>query len=482
MDDGIKNPKVFISYCWDGQSRQDQMERLVQRLAADGIGSVIDLYDLQEGDDKYHFMEKMVTDKTVSHVLVICDKKYSDKANERKAGVGTESQIISQEIYSKVSQSKFIPLIYELDESNEVCTPVFFKSRIYLDFSSPEKENANWERLVRRLYGKPELVKPELGQRPAYLDIKDTKNTYGMDAKLKTLKSALLSDKAGISIYRDEFLDSCFKFVDSLRVRVAPAKDEDFAQRVIDDFKQLVMARNLLVDWCLLEAKYNKDDFSESLLYTLERLMELSSRPADMNPWNDVYFHAHRAFAYECFLYIIAALIKCENYQVAHEVFTSHYKLPETSSYNNMDFCGFEEFYYQSDFLQEKLSPPGSRLSSTIAELMKINANRDDLTFNDIIQADLISQMFTFIKSGGLWYPQTLNYASFSPKFNFFIRAAQHKSFVKLLTLTGFNNKDELKESIMKGIALQGNRNFGGAFRIATYPDMLNMENWDTLK
>ncbi len=139
MDDGIKNPKVFISYSWDGQSRKDKMEELVQRLAADGIDSVIDLYDLKEGDDKFHYMEKMVTDKTVSHVLVICDKKYSDKANERKAGVGTESQIISQEIYSKVSQSKFLPLIYELDENNEVCTPVFLKVVFILIFQAQKK-------------------------------------------------------------------------------------------------------------------------------------------------------------------------------------------------------------------------------------------------------------------------------------------------------------------------------------------------------
>ncbi|WP_337149560.1 toll/interleukin-1 receptor domain-containing protein [Serratia bockelmannii] len=482
MKNGINNPKVFISYCWDGQYRQEQIEGLVQRLAADGIDSIVDLYDLKEGDDKYHFMEKMVTDDTVSHVLVICDKKYSDKANARRAGVGTESQIISQEIYSKVSQSKFIPLIYELDDNNEPCTPIFLKSRIYLDFSSPEKENSNWERLVRLLYGQPELVKPALGQKPAYLNMKETKNTYGMEAKLRTLKSALLSDKAGITLYRDDFLNSCFLFVDALRVRVSPTKEEDFAQKIIDDFKQLVMVRNLLVDWCLLEARYNKSDFSESLLSTLEKLMELSSRPAEMNSWNDVYFHAHRAFTYESFLYIVAALIRCDNFSVAHDIFTSHYKLPDTSSYHNVDFCGFEELYFQSDFLNDKLAPPGRRLNSTMAELMKINADRDDLNFSDIMQADLISTMFTFIKPGGFWYPQTLNYASYPAKFPFFIRAAQHKNFKKLLTLTGFESKDKLKESIMKGITLLDNRGFGIGFRNTSYPNMLNIDNWDTIK
>ena len=60
---------------------------------------MLDVYDLKEGHDKYAFLEKMVTDPEVSHVLVICDKAYEEKANARNAGVGTESQIISKEVY-----------------------------------------------------------------------------------------------------------------------------------------------------------------------------------------------------------------------------------------------------------------------------------------------------------------------------------------------------------------------------------------------
>jgi hypothetical protein len=50
---------------------------------------------LKEGHDKYVFMEKMVTDPSVTHVPVICDRIYAEKADARKAGVGTESQIMS---------------------------------------------------------------------------------------------------------------------------------------------------------------------------------------------------------------------------------------------------------------------------------------------------------------------------------------------------------------------------------------------------
>src|ERR1700676_816899 len=106
-------PKVFISYSWTSQSHQEFVISCAERLIADEVDVVLDVYELKEGHDKYAFMERMVTDKSVTHVLVFCDKVYAEKADARKAGVGTESQIISKEIYEKVDQAKFIPLICE---------------------------------------------------------------------------------------------------------------------------------------------------------------------------------------------------------------------------------------------------------------------------------------------------------------------------------------------------------------------------------
>ncbi len=96
----------------------------------------MDIYELKEGHDKYAFMEKMVTDPTVTHVLVMCDKVYAQKADARKAGVGTETQIISKEVYDKVIQSKFIPIACELDENGEWYLPTFLGARIGIDFGS----------------------------------------------------------------------------------------------------------------------------------------------------------------------------------------------------------------------------------------------------------------------------------------------------------------------------------------------------------
>jgi hypothetical protein len=113
-------PKAFISYSWTSELHREMVRGWADRLMADGINIVLDQYDLKEGHDKYAFMEKMVTDASVTHVLVVCDKAYAEKADARKAGVGTESQIISQEVYNKVEQSKFIPILCEPSATGEL--------------------------------------------------------------------------------------------------------------------------------------------------------------------------------------------------------------------------------------------------------------------------------------------------------------------------------------------------------------------------
>jgi hypothetical protein len=136
-------PKVFISYSWSSSAHQLLVQHWAEQLVADGIDVVLDIYDLKEGHDKYAFMERMVTDESVTHVLMICDQKYSEKADARKSGVGTESQIISQEVYEKAEQLKFIPIVCEFDESGNPYLPTFLKSRIWINFSTPEAVNEN---------------------------------------------------------------------------------------------------------------------------------------------------------------------------------------------------------------------------------------------------------------------------------------------------------------------------------------------------
>lgn len=137
----VVQPKAFISYSWTDERHQQFVRDIAERLVADGVDVVLDLFDLREGHDKYAFMEKIVTDSQITHVLALCDKAYAEKANARKAGVGTESQILSKEVYDKVEQSKVVPIVCEFADDGTPTLPAFFRSRIWIDFSSDEAVN-----------------------------------------------------------------------------------------------------------------------------------------------------------------------------------------------------------------------------------------------------------------------------------------------------------------------------------------------------
>lgn len=477
------HPKVFISYSWSSPAHQQLVKTWADRLVADGVEVIFDLYDLKEGQDKYAFMERMVTDKAVTHALVICDKKYAEKANLRAAGVGTESQIISQEIYEKVDQSKFIPIVCEFDDEDNPQLPVFLKSRIWINFSSPEAENENWEQLIRLLYGKPQHIKPKLGKIPTYITSDVAEPASESLAKYKTLKHAILNDKKGIGAYRKDFLNSCISYADMLRVRVQP-NVSSMGEKVLEDAKKLKVIRDHLVDWVLLEsASASEEEFSETLIELLEKLRELKTRPAEVTSWNDNWFDAHAVFVYETFLYIVAALLKNKSYKILHEVYTTHYLLPGNEGRSHNPFDKFDSFYGTSDVLQHVLTPGNGRtyLSPT-AELLKRHADRSDLPFSDILQADLLTFLMSCLIDGTRWYPQTLYYASYGTQYPLFIKAAQHKSYAKLSIITGETNADKLRTKVKEGFARLRVKDwydfrFGDGFWV-----FLNMDNLDTLK
>ncbi|HFD6683474.1 TPA: SEFIR domain-containing protein [Providencia alcalifaciens] len=474
-------PKVFISYSWSGHQHQSMVKDWADRLLADGIDVKIDIYDLKEGDDKYAFMESMVTDDTVSHVLIICDSKYKEKADARHKGVGTETQIISGEIYRKVQQSKFIPIFCELDELNEPILPAFASARIGIDFSSPEKANKNWEQLLRLLYNKPRFTKPIRGKTPSFLNEEEDIPSGEIRAKYELLKQSILNDSKNIKLFRNDFILSCFDFADVLRVREQPNYDT-LPEDILNTVNKLKVVRNFLSDWLLLESEVNHStEFTESLITLLEQLRVLKSRPPELNSWNESWFEAHSIFVYELFLYIIASLMKTERYDLLHEIYTSNYLNPKTESFNGYDYDRFGVFYGYAEYVAPALSKE-MKFYSNAAEIIKRQADRGDLTFEHIVEAETITYMMAVINLFN-WHPGTLGYLNYMHRSPFFIRAAQHKNFQKLAVITGIQTTEELKKVIETNsesyLFNYSSRSYG---RSPVLKDILNLDKLDSIK
>lgn len=476
----ISHPKVFISYSWTSPGYQDRVRKWAESLINDGVEIVMDIFDLKEGHEKNSFMERMVSDQSVTHVLVISDKAYAEKSDARKAGVGTESQIISQEIYAKVGQSKFIPIVCEFTKDGEPYLPIFLRSRIWIDFSSDEKVALNWERLIRSLFGKPIHVKPQLGKPPTYITDSETRSPSPATMKFNVLKAAILGRKQGLSRYRRDFLDSSIAYADSLRTRKQP-DESSHAKKVLSDCKALKVVRDHITDWVLLESEAAPStEFTEALIRTLERLRELKSRPREIKAWSEHWFEAHALFAYETFLYIVAALLKTESFAALHEIYTTHYLIPKMDRSGDANFESFDSFYAYSRTLETILAPEGQRLHSPAAELVQRQADREDIPFSSIIEADMLTMLMALVSPEARWFPQTHYYASYECEYLFFLRSIQHKYFKNLATVTGIGDVVELRKVVIAGKERTGMERWTD-LRVNVL-SRIYFEKWDSIK
>lgn len=131
----LDKPKIFVSYSWNPPSNQKNVFELIRKLESDGINVVYDKKDLYPGQDMNYFMESKLASDEIDAIIIVCNRDYADKADNRSGGVGYESELILSEIRNKPMQTKYIPVVIEYDENGELPLPVFLKSRYCVDLS-----------------------------------------------------------------------------------------------------------------------------------------------------------------------------------------------------------------------------------------------------------------------------------------------------------------------------------------------------------
>jgi len=142
-------PKAFLSYSWDSPEHRFWVQHLASRLRKDGVETILDLWHLQPGRDKFVFMERAIID--ADFVLIICSTEYAEKANRRDGGVGYEAAIITPNLAGKVKQTKFIPVLRDGDWDQAL--PHWLKSRIGFDLRGAKYDEAQYRRLLGHLHG-----------------------------------------------------------------------------------------------------------------------------------------------------------------------------------------------------------------------------------------------------------------------------------------------------------------------------------------
>lgn len=158
-------PKVFISYSWTSQQYKDAVLDFATALINNHVNAILDQWDLKPGQDIYEFMESGIA--TSDKVLLLCDKEYKRKADDRKGGTGVETMIITPELFqsSGPHQNKFIPIY--MGERTE-CAPRYIQSRLGIDLTKNYEEG--FEQILHAVFDQPVKVKPKLGPPPVWFE------------------------------------------------------------------------------------------------------------------------------------------------------------------------------------------------------------------------------------------------------------------------------------------------------------------------
>lgn len=237
----IERKKIFISYSWDNQEHQEWVLNLAKDLMTKfGVDVILDQFELSAGKELTHFMETSITQ--AEKVLVILTPNYKIKAENRNSGVGFETSIISQEIFSSpISQIKFIPILRIGDV--KMSSPTHLKSKIYHKMTEDNEYLTKLYELSKIIYDKALVEKPKLGEVPNFEKnihtdpIIDIANELQSEEILNDQLNRLIDSSEGAKIFFDEI---------ALIFKSIKEKAEFYASTTYLDFKTLTNDRNYI--------------------------------------------------------------------------------------------------------------------------------------------------------------------------------------------------------------------------------------------
>lgn len=459
-----EHPKVFISYSWTSVEHEQFVMDLATSLRNHGVDAILDKWDLRPGQDKYVFMESMVVDTEVLKVLVICERKYQEKANNRAGGVGTESQIISQELYGKVKQTKFIPIVCEYDDDGQPCLPVFMKGLIYIDVSSEERYGEGLDQLLRLIYEQPFHQKPKLGGAPAFVSNDGTSYVKELGAAVRAIQEGKPNRQGLETLFVKGLL------VEINKLYVTP-DGNDYHEGVYQAINGTKGLRDQVADYVEAVAAFSGDD--PGAIGPFVKLMEGIGAhfgpPENAGTYYPGWVDFYTFFALEAFLIQTAALLRHERWRTLRRLVDTTYIV--RGSQREMTSARFVAFDEHLVSLEEHRN---QRLKlnrvSVSADLLKERCSAEKTSFAELMEADVFLALKSLVidratSNGAMlyWAPRTSIYASYGNKHPVFLRASDEVTRNGIHTAIGVRSGAELKAKLDNSESLLNQLNhFGG--------------------
>lgn len=461
--------KVFLSYSWTDYDHEQWVLGLAKDLMAHGVHPIIDKWDLRTGDDAIRFMERMVNDKSVTKVLILSDRKYAERANGREGGVGTETQIISPELYDQAESRKFALGVCERDDKGKPYLPTYYKGRIYIDFSDTNKYVEEFEKLLRWIHDKHAEERPtDYGPSPSFLQDKPGLD-LGTGMYARRAMDAFRTGKAQALGSLSEYLDTLAAHLD--RLKIAREQGKEFDEQVVESFAAFKPFRDEFVEVLGVAMRHSKEPaIGETLHSFFERIYVHNERPKNFSgSYQTTDFDNFRLVCRELFLLANTLTLKLQRFDLAHALLDREYYLPVISGGTTMYPFGVMAREAESmDYRRRRIS---SQRANLIADLLLERTDGTSLTREDLMQADFFMYLKAHLKNGHRWHPATHVFAGgMHRSFELFARASSKSYWDDLARLLVVEDLEKFKAQMV------GMREYGDGMNSCSVALLTNVD------
>jgi hypothetical protein len=434
-------PKCFVSYAWSSPDHVNWVIQLASDLRSNGVDVQLDKWHLREGHDAHAFMESMVSDPEVKKVIVVCDRAYAEKADQRTGGVGIESQIMSPEIYGSVQQDKFVAVVREKDENGRAFLPIFFQTRIFIDISNDAQYADGFDQLIRWCFDKPLLVPPEIGQPPSF---SQQTNLQGGNTLISFERAS--RNPLGNA---DQTLALGLQFLEEFS-RKQPVITPDFPEsespddviyQAIKDFRPTIIRVLETIDTCM--RLDDKCDIENTLHSLFERLIPGLDYSAHGESVTRYHADLHRFFCHFVFVQSVRLLIDHRRFHCVDRLLSAPYLKRKHDQYT-AESARYTLFSYSLESLQHRNDRLKLRRLSHHADVIKEICEGSPFDIGGFVEADFLLWLRSHLnpeKASYGWWPTSAIFASYSyGTFPVFLRAEDAEYRAGLFKILGIGN------------------------------------------
>ena len=360
---------------------------------------------------------------------------------------------MSDEIYSKAEQTKFLPVVFEKGNDGMIYKPHFLKSRIHIDMSSDDCYEMGYEQLLRDIFDKPLIKKPALGTMPAFLETEEPilLSTAKEQRFLKVKNEESSSFKDWVERYLEKLIASLGQF--KISFRGGNAKDlVDLIEKSIDSMQ---VVTNDFINF-LETVSANEEckgeqfvDFFENLLqYYEDNNIALPTSDSVSYLVNDNY----RFFNYELFLSFASIMLKHQRFDIIRDVVSADFCILSNRMGREvmpLNYVEFQKYNYTLDRFKKNLT--NSNLISEAATLLK--SKMEGKLFEKMVEADILLYYLSlvYVKTEEVydtWYPELSIYNS---SFTILPKLVSSRYFEKAKVLFGVDDKESFV-TLAKGL------------------------------